>query len=593
MDETLEQYLKVYTTNAPTYSANDTLFFSYDKSGVGQLWKVDKKLEQVSFYDNFILSILGNPVKEQIFFTMSAGGNEEGQIYRFENNQTVCLTQQGTHHLGAVDKTGNNLFFTSNSRNKAHFDIEVMNLETLDRTIILENNDNYNFIDSVSKDNNYIVYRKLISQDNQPLWLLNLKTKETYNFNPIEGYYSHSCWDESGFYFISNFESEFIQLYYYDINTKEISLVKKYNYDIENISISNCGKYLSIIINEGGIANLKILDIPNTFDELEVPPLPKGQIAFYDKLSWAHHKPELAFTFSSGANAPNIWTLDIDTMTVHIVTDNDFSETIKNKCVDPVLKSFNSFDGLEVPYWVFLPKDKIKGPLPILIHIHGGPEAQKKSNYDGLIQYIVGNGIGVVAPNVRGSTGYGKTYSHLDDKEKRLDSVKDIEYLVKDIVDKGIADKHKIGVYGGSYGGFMTLSCASRYPELFCACIDNVGMYNLVTFLENTADYRRKHRESEYGSLETDRDMLYNVSPVSMVDKIKGPLMVIHGKNDPRVPVSEAIDVVNYLQDKNIEVDFLCYEDEGHGLHKFKNKLDCYEKIKDFLFKHMDIRRSV
>ncbi|NLY62357.1 MAG: S9 family peptidase [Erysipelothrix sp.] len=243
-------------------------------------------------------------------------------------------------------------------------------------------------------------------------------------------------------------------------------------------------------------------------------------------------------------------------------------------------------------YWLYVPKGKDPKNLPVMIEIHGGPEAQQKSNFDELIAYIVSEGIAVVAPNVRGSTGYGKTYTHLDDVEKRLDSVKDIESLVKHLVDSGVADKDKIAVSGTSYGGFMTLSCAARYPDLFCAAVDTVGMYNLVTFLERTAAYRRAHRESEYGSLEFDRETLFNVSPVAKVDDIKGPLMIVHGTNDPRVPVFEAQQVHEYLSNKGVEVKFLEYQDEGHGIHKIENKLDCYPKVVAFLKDKMQIEKE-
>jgi len=194
-----------------------------------------------------------------------------------------------------------------------------------------------------------------------------------------------------------------------------------------------------------------------------------------------------------------------------------------------------------------------------------------------------------VAPNVRGSVGYGKTYTHLDDVEKRLDSVRDIDSLVAHLIETGIADKDRIAVMGGSYGGFMTLSCVARYPKLWACGVDVVGMTNLVTFLENTSEYRRAHRESEYGSLAHDREVLYNVSPIAKADDITAPLMVIHGANDPRVPVTEAELIVNSLRNRQVEVKYLRYEDEGHGLAKRKNQYDCYPQVAEFLKKHLHV----
>ena len=206
-----------------------------------------------------------------------------------------------------------------------------------------------------------------------------------------------------------------------------------------------------------------------------------------------------------------------------------------------------------------------------------------------MIQYLVNEGLTVVAPNVRGSTGYGKNYHHLDDVEKRLDSVHDAACLAEHLVKEGLAEKDRIAVMGGSYGGYMTLSCITRYPDLWAAGVDTVGMSNLETFLENTADYRRSHRESEYGSLEHHRQILHDVSPIHKVDQITAALMVVHGANDPRVPVGEAEQIVQSLRSRNVPVEYLLYTDEGHGIAKRKNQLDCYPKVAAFLKKHLKV----
>jgi dipeptidyl aminopeptidase/acylaminoacyl peptidase len=210
-------------------------------------------------------------------------------------------------------------------------------------------------------------------------------------------------------------------------------------------------------------------------------------------------------------------------------------------------------------------------------------------SFNDFIQHLVSEGIAVVAPNVRGSTGYGKTYTHLDDVEKRLDSVRDIDSLVSHLVSAGIAHKDKLAVMGTSYGGFMTLSCAARYPDLWACAIDTVGMYNLVTFLENTAPYRRPHRESEYGSLEKHRELLERVSPAAKIHNITAPIMIIQGRNDPRVPVTEAEQAVAALRALGRTVEYLCYDDEGHGIIKLKNRLDCYPRMAAFLKKYLRV----
>ena len=243
----------------------------------------------------------------------------------------------------------------------------------------------------------------------------------------------------------------------------------------------------------------------------------------------------IVFSLSSGKRPSDIWVIDISEDWIKKYSESLPEGLTGDDLVDPEVYEFTSFDGLKVPYILYVPKGMEAENLPAMISIHGGPEGQSRPVLMGneFLQYMINQGIAVVQPNVRGSTGYGKYYCHLDDVEKRLDSVKDIEYLVKHLIENNIAQREKIGVMGTSYGGFMTLSCAARYPELFCCAVDTVGMYNLVTFLENTSAYRRPHRESEYGNLLEHREILYNVSPVAMVDNVKGRLWLFMGKMTP------------------------------------------------------------
>jgi dipeptidyl aminopeptidase/acylaminoacyl peptidase len=200
----------------------------------------------------------------------------------------------------------------------------------------------------------------------------------------------------------------------------------------------------------------------------------------------------------------------------------------------------------------------------------------------------VQRGFSVLAPNVRGSTGYGKAYTHLDDVERRLDSVADLRAAWEWLVSNGVGDRDSIAIIGGSYGGFMVLSALVNQPELWAAGVDIVGIANFVTFLENTGAYRRRLREAEYGSLEKHREILERISPIHGIDRIKAPLMVIHGANDPRVPVSEAEQIVSALQLRGSPVEYLRFEDEGHGLARLENRLVAYPRIAEFLEKTLN-----
>jgi dipeptidyl aminopeptidase/acylaminoacyl peptidase len=218
---------------------------------------------------------------------------------------------------------------------------------------------------------------------------------------------------------------------------------------------------------------------------------------------------------------------------------------------------------------------------------HGGPAGQTRPIFSPVIQMMLANGYAVFEPNVRGSTGYGKTYQMLDEVRKRMDSVADLAFGARWLQAQPGIRGDRLAVMGASYGGFMVLSSLTTYPELWAAGVDIVGISNFVTFLEKTSAYRRAHREGEYGSLENDRDLLEGISPLNHADKIRAPLLVLHGRNDPRVPLNEAEQLVAALKSRNVPVEFLVFDDEGHGIVKLKNQLVAYPAVMDFLEKHL------
>ena len=247
---------------------------------------------------------------------------------------------------------------------------------------------------------------------------------------------------------------------------------------------------------------------------------------------------------------------------------------------------------VEIPAWYYLPGDDHADPRAGIIIVHGGPEGQSRADFRFLIQYLLQHGYAVLVPNVRGSTGYGKAYSHLDDVRKRMDSVADLAHAARWLGSQPEIDAGRLVVYGGSYGGFMVLSAITTYPELWAAAVDIVGISNLATFLENTSDYRRAHRAAEYGSLEHDRDFLESIAPINHLDAVTAPLIVIHGRNDPRVPVSEAEQLVAALEARGVPVRLVIFDDEGHGIVKLKNKQVAYPAIVEFLRSHSASREG-
>ncbi|MFB6256158.1 MAG: alpha/beta hydrolase family protein, partial [Haloplanus sp.] len=227
------------------------------------------------------------------------------------------------------------------------------------------------------------------------------------------------------------------------------------------------------------------------------------------------------------------------------------------------------------------------GETPVVVDVHGGPESQRRPSFGRVKQYLLSRGYAVFEPNVRGSTGYGKAYTHLDDVENRMDAVADLKAGVDWLHDHPAVDPGRIAVMGASYGGFMTLAAMTAYPDVWAAGVDIVGIANFVTFLENTGDWRRELREAEYGSLADDREMLESISPINHVGDIAAPLFVLHGENDPRVPVSEAHRIVEGAREAGVPVRELIFEDEGHGFTKLENRIDAYTAVVEFLDTHL------
>ncbi|MHB8245834.1 MAG: alpha/beta hydrolase family protein [Acidimicrobiales bacterium] len=254
-----------------------------------------------------------------------------------------------------------------------------------------------------------------------------------------------------------------------------------------------------------------------------------------------------------------------------------------------MLETLESFDGEKIPLLAYRPRARATETaelLPVVVVIHGGPEGQSMLTFNPIVQGLLDRGLGVLVPNVRGSTGYGKRYAGLDHTRRRLDSVADLAAIHGWLRTAGF-DPDRAALFGGSYGGYMVLAGVAFQPELWAAGVDIVGISDLISFLENTSPYRRVHREREYGSLSADRDFLERASPLRHADDIRAPLFVIHGENDPRVPVTEARQLVASLQRRGVPHEVMIFADEGHGLAKLENRLEAYPRAVDFLVEHL------
>ena len=438
-----------------------------------------------------------------------------------------------------------------------------------------------------SPDGLKVLYSIRHAKANQDLYIFDLESQESRHLTPHEGYQRNDARfgrNAMELYLLSDREGgDFCRLYRWQLDEDIIVRIgPDIDWELSGLRVSEDGRYVMYNSNQDGFGALYMVD---GWLDVELPmPETKGIISDY----FFHAPLEVVFTYEYPKRAPDIYHWSCKTEKVSQLTWTCYQGLSPNSFCQPTCFEYESFDGLQIPAFLYLPKSYKKGStIPMVIHFHGGPEGQFRPTFWKTIQYFLELGIGVCAPNVRGSDGYGSHYLSLDDYRKRMDSVKDGIELARNLIHRGLTKPDRLGVIGGSYGGFMVLSVTTEAPELWAGAVDRVGISNLESFLENTGAYRRKIREVEYGPL-TDREFLRSISPIHKIDKVKCPLLVVHGVTDPRVPIEEAEQVVEALEKKERPVESLFFDDEGHGIRKLKNQILYHEKVFDFFMEHLE-----
>ncbi len=428
-----------------------------------------------------------------------------------------------------------------------------------------------------SPNDQQILSVEYISVNESYLWLFDTQSGEKTLITPQEEekvFYGSAVFskDGKGLYVVTDKDSEFSRLAYLDLDTKEHTFLSQgIDWDVEDMALSEDGNLLAFITNEDGSSVLHLLDT-TTQQKLPLPELPVGQIY---SLNWHKNNQYLGFTLYSAQSTADAYALDVNTQKLTRWTKSETGTLNIDNFPQAELVRWSSFDQKTISGFLYRPPTKFTGKRPVIIDIHGGPEGQYQPGFLGRQNYYLNElGVAIIFPNVRGSSGYGKTFLKLDNGFLREDSVKDIGALLNWIANQPDLDSDRILVSGGSYGGYMSLAVATKYSDRIRAAIDIVGISNFVSFLERTESYRRDLRRVEYGD-ERDpqmRQFLLDISPINNADKIKKPLFVVHGQNDPRVPVYETQQIAKTVKDNDVPVWYLVAKDEGHGFAKKKNR---------------------
>ena len=590
MKYTIEDFLNVKHAVAPSFSPDGShIAYRTNVSGTYQIYLVPQEggePRQLTSYADPIESAAFSPTENKILFSKAEGGNEQFQLYILDvpSGEVKQLTHNPKvrYDMGNWSRDGKYINYSSNERNGTDLDVFVMEVSTGKITCIYDRGGRC-APTAFSPRMTYTIIKEHYSLIESSLYLYNFKTGEITALtkrNPHEMIeYSGIRWlpDESGFYLMTNKGRDFVGIAHYNLEEKNFLYVIQPEWDVDGILFSRDGKYLGAEVNEDGYSKLYLYDT-SSFTKIEHENFSKGNIGSF---SISTDSKYIAYGFSDSRHVGNIRIYSINDGRDWQVTNS--LQTIPPEILaEPKLIHYTSFDGKNIPAFVYESKD-ISGKKPAIIHIHGGPESQARAEFSSVIQYFAYIGYIVITPNVRGSTGYGKAYTMLDDREKRMDSVKDIVALRNHLSSLPHIDTSKIVPMGGSYGGFMVLACLTFFPDLWAAGIDIVGISNFITFLQNTAPYRRALREVEYGYLDTQKEFLKSISPFYFIENIRVPLLVIHGANDPRVSLSEAEQIVTRLTELARDVELIVYPDEGHGIRKHKNIIDVFPRVAKFL----------
>ena len=538
--------------------------------------------QQLTFFADAVANGTFHPNGgDYIVFSKDIGGGEWFQLYRYDvtTGDVTLLTDGKSRNLrGPWSSRGDQIAYMSTRRTGKDTDLWVMNPADAksDRLLTQLQGGGWQPQDW-SPDDKKILLTEEISINETYLWLVDTATGAKTELTPRDSkekiFWGDAQFSEDakGVYVTTDKDSEFQRLAYLDLATKQPKyLTSKIAWDVETFDLTQDGKRIAFVTDEEGVSVLHVMDTA-TEKEVSLPKLPVGVIG---ALRWHKNGHELGFSLNNARSPGDCYSVDVTSGKVERWTSSETA--VKTEAFpEAELVRWKSFDGKMISGFLYKPGAKFTGKRPVLVVIHGGPEGQSQPTFLGRANYYLNEmGIALIVPNVRGSTGYGKTFTLLDNGFKRDDTYKDINALFDWIAARPELDADRIAVTGGSYGGHMTLAVSTFYSDRIRCSVDIVGMSNLVTFLEHTEAYRRDLRRVEYGD-ERDpkmREYLEKIAPMNNIEKIRKPMFVIAGKNDPRVPVSESQQIADALKKQGTPVWLLIAKDEGHGYRKKSNQ---------------------
>jgi dipeptidyl aminopeptidase/acylaminoacyl peptidase len=589
-------YRRLFPIAQLTPDGERVLFVS-NLSGQFNLWSVELDGgwpdQLTTFVDN---AVRGVSVREDgtILFHADHDGDEFHQLYRIppEGGWPEQLTdrEQVQHELspGSWAPDGTSFAFSSNMRTPTDGEVFVWREGDAEPRYLFGEG-KYAFAVSFSPDGTKLLAVEFRSNSDTSVWVIDVDSGDATEATPHDedAKYLPGPWksDGSGFYVVTDEGREFAGLAFQSLETGAREWVEAPDRDVDDVAGSGDGRVLAWIENDDGWATVHVRDLEQDVD-LPAPKLPRGAISTLGSgLSLSRDGSRLAVVWDTPVRPAEVFVVDTATGDALPVTESRAAGLSALDLREPELIRYESFDGRRIPAWLYRPDHA--GPAPFAVLIHGGPEAQERPIYRPYVQYLLSRGIGVLATNIRGSTGYGKTYQKLIHHDWGGGDLEDWRHAAEWLKAQPFVDGDRLAVFGGSYGGFATLTCVTRLPEYWRTAVDIVGPSNLLTFVRAVPPQWQRFMAQWVGDPDTEEDYLRARSPITYVDQVQAALLVIQGAKDPRVVKSESDQMVDRLRELGREVEYFVFEDEGHGFTRYSNDVHAYRLTCDWLESHL------
>ncbi|MDM8160869.1 prolyl oligopeptidase family serine peptidase [Labilibaculum sp. K2S] len=600
----IEQFYKNTNVSGGSFSSDGSkLLVSSNETGIYNLFEIPvdgspaKQLTNSEKESFFGLAYFPN--SDKVLLSYDQGGNENNHIYMRDVDGTITdLTPFEGARAGfwGWDRDEKSFYYQSNKRNPKFMDLYQISLESIEKgdftaKLLYENNDGLD-VAAKSKDNRYLALTQSITTNNNEMYLYDRKSGKKMHISEHTGDATYNpqffSLDHKYLYYLSNEDSDFVYLNKYDIESGEKEMVFKADWDVWYAYDSYNEKYRIIGINEDGKTNVKMIDLA-TNEEVKLPEIKGGDIK---SVGLTKDESRVRLVVGTSVSPNNIYVFEMGDAEAKKLTETLNPEIDPANLVEAKVVRYESFDGVQIPAIYYQPKiAAIDRKVPAVVWVHGGPGGQSRVGYFSLIQFMVNHGYAVLAVNNRGSSGYGKKFYAMDDKKHGDEDLKDCIWGKKFLTSTGVVDETKIGIIGGSYGGYMTMAALTFAPEEFEVGVNIFGVTNWLRTLKSIPPYWESFRNALYAEIgdptTIDSVALYNKSPLFFADKVTKPLMVLQGANDVRVLQAESDEIVEAVKKNGVPVEYIVFDDEGHGFRKKENEIKGYGQVVVFLDKYL------